>query len=114
MDAVLEEDRITRGPIPPPISEEHAAMRERIEHALGAMYEKVAQALEGKDLDEAVREDPDLALHEAVGENPEIGNDAAIYIMMAREEAAFLASQGVDPRPYFRHEPRSQILGPHS
>jgi hypothetical protein len=106
MDAVLEEDRIRRGPIPPPISEEHAAMRERIERAVGAMYEKVAKALEGKDLDEAVREDPELAFEEACMEDPEIGNDAATCIAMAREESAFLASQGVDPRLYQRHEPK--------
>ena len=92
MDAVLEEDRIRRGPIPPPISEEHAAMRERIERAVGAMHKKVEQALEGKDLDESVREDPELAFEEALEEDPELANDGAICISMAREEWAFLAS----------------------
>ena len=106
MDAVLEEDRERRRPAPPPISEEHAAMRERIERAVGAMHKKVEQALEGKDLDESVREDPELAFEEALEEDPELANDGAIYISMAREEWAFLASQGVDPRPYFRHEPK--------
>jgi hypothetical protein len=106
MDAVLEEDRIRRGPIPSPISEEHAAMRERIERAWGAILTQAEQALEGKDLDEAVREDAELAFDEACKEDPEIGNECAKYIVLVREESAFLASQGVDPRPYQRHEPK--------
>jgi hypothetical protein len=107
MDAVLEEDRERRRPPPPPISEEHAEMRERIERMWGAMLTKAAQALEGKDLDEAVREDPELAFQEAVGEDPELGNAAAELIVLSREEGDFLASKGVDPRPYvFKYEPK--------
>jgi hypothetical protein len=107
MDEVLEADRDRRRPAPPPISEEHAAMRERIERAVGAMYEKVAKALEGKDLDEAVREDPELAFEEACKYDPDLLSAPADIIGMAREEAAYLASQGVDPRPYYdRYEPK--------
>ena len=102
MDAVLEEDRERRRPAPPPISEEHAAIRERIKRMEAASNEQVAQFLD-VDLEEASEQDYTFALHEAVGANPELGNDAAELIVLMREEAAFLASQGVDPRPYARY-----------
>src|SRR5215218_4059581 len=106
MDAVLEEDRERRRPPPPPISEEHAAIRERVERAWGAMYAKVARALEGKEIDEGVREDPELAFEEACKYDPDLLSAPAHIIVMAREEATFLASQGVDYRPYERYEPK--------
>ena len=91
MDAVLEEERATREPPPPPISEEHAAMRDRIERC---MAELEGQIPDGKDLDEAVVEDPDLAA------------PVAELLVLERKEQDFLADQGVDPRPYDRYYPK--------
>jgi hypothetical protein len=85
IDAVLEEEWASREPPPPPISAEHAAMRARIEHG---MAELKGQIPDGKDLDEAIYENFDLA------------NDAAELVGLMREEEEFLAGQGVDPRPW--------------
>jgi len=88
---VLEEERAACEPPPPPISEEHAAMRERIEWG---MAELEGQIPDGKSLDEAICE------------NPELANDAADLVELMREEHEFLAGQGVDPQPYDRYEPK--------
>jgi succinate dehydrogenase/fumarate reductase flavoprotein subunit len=94
IDALLEAERERRKPpppIPPPISEEHAAMRERIERAWGAVVKLIP---EGTDLEEAMDHSEEI-------------RDLTIDILtMADEEVEFLANQGVDPRPYERHEPK--------
>jgi hypothetical protein len=88
MDAVLEEERERRKPPPPPISAAHGTIRDRIERAMGALHEQIP---EGTDLEEAMEQSPELA-------------DLSLQILvLAREEHAFLASQGVDPRPYARY-----------
>jgi hypothetical protein len=88
IDAVLEEERERRKPPPPPISEEHAAMRERIARLWDTLYEQIP---EGTDLDEAMDQIPELA---------ELARQS---LRLARQERDFLASQGVDPRPYDRY-----------
>ena len=94
IDALLEAEQERRKPPPPPpppISEEHAAIRERIERAWGAV---VKQIPEGTDLEEALDQSEEL-------------RDLTIDIsVLIDEERAFLVSQGVDPRPYDRHEPK--------
>ena len=88
IDAVLEDERERRKPPPLPISAAHGAIRNRIERALGALHEQIP---EGSDLEEAIDQSPELA-------------DLSLRILgLAREEHAFLASQGVDPRPYNRY-----------
>jgi hypothetical protein len=91
IDAVLEEERAAREPPPPPISSEHAAMRDRIERCIAELE---GQIPDGKDLDEAVVEDPDLAA------------PAVECLVLMQEEEEFLAGLGVDPRPYDRYEPK--------
>ena len=94
IDALLEADRERQkppSPPPPPISEEHAAMRDRIARAWGAVFEQIP---ESTDLEEALDQSDELcALTIDISE-------------MAREEVEFLVSEGVDPRPYERHEPK--------
>ena len=88
IDALLEEERERRKPPPPPISEEHAEMRDRIQRRIGAALELVP---EGMDLEEALAQSDELA------------NAGAHIVVLMREEHAFLAGQGVDPRPYDRY-----------
>src|ERR687890_142637 len=91
IDALLEAEQERRKPpppIPPPISEEHAEMRERIERAWGAVVKLIP---EGADLEEAM------------DQSEEIRDLTIDILMMEGEEVEFLASQGVDPRPYERH-----------
>ena len=66
-------------------------MRERIERAWGTVLELIP---EGTDLEEAM------------DESEEIRDLTLDIFMMEGEEVEFLASQGVDPRPYERHEPK--------
>ena len=66
-------------------------MRERIERAWGAVVKLIP---EGTDLEEAM------------DQSEEIRDLTLNYLEMADEEVEFLASQGVDPRPYERHEPK--------
>ena len=88
IDALVAEERERRRPPPPPISEEHAEMRDRIERAIGAALELVP---EGMDLEEAIAQSDELA------------NAGAHIVVLMRQERTFLASQGVDPRPYERY-----------
>ena len=91
IDALLEAERERRRPPPLPISEEHKALRERIERGWGAVLKQVP---EGPDLDTALMEIPEL-------------EDLFLQILeLGREEHRLLASQGVDPRPYDRYEPK--------
>jgi hypothetical protein len=71
----------------PPVSAEHAAIRDRIERGQAALLEQIP---DGTDLDEAVMGNPDLAA------------PAAECLVLMREERDFLAGQGVDPRPWRR------------
>jgi hypothetical protein len=82
---VLEEERAAREPPPPPVSSEHAALRDRIERGMATLE---GQIPDGKDLDQAIYENPDLA------------NVAADLVGLMREERDFLAGLGVDPRPW--------------
>jgi succinate dehydrogenase/fumarate reductase flavoprotein subunit len=94
IDALLEAERERRKPPPPPpppISEEHAAMRERIERTWGAVVKLIP---EGTDLEEAM------------DQSEEIRDLTLDFLVMADEEVEFLASQGVDARPYKIHEPK--------
>ena len=91
MDAVLEEERERLGPVPPPISAEHAAMRERIERGLAALLDP---------------KDPERSIDELIEENPGLASSSAQLLGLMREEWEFLASLGVDPRPYERYEPK--------
>jgi hypothetical protein len=94
IDALLEAEQERRKPPPPPpppISEEHAAMRERIERAWGAVVKLIP---EGTDLEVAL------------DQSEEIRDLTLDFLVMADEEVEFLASQGVDPRPYQRREPK--------
>ena len=66
-------------------------MRDRIERSWGAVIKLIP---EGTDLEEALDQSEEI-------------RDLTIDIfMMAGEEVEFLASQGVDPRPYECHEPK--------
>jgi hypothetical protein len=95
IDALLVEAERERRkpppPPPPPISEEHAAMRERVERAWGAVVKLIP---EGTDYEEAM------------DQSEEIRDLTLDYFVMADEEVEFLASQGVDPRPYQIREPK--------
>jgi hypothetical protein len=94
IDALLEAERERWKPPlppPPPISEEHAAMRDRIERAWGAVVKLIP---EGTDYEEAM------------DQSEEIRDLTLDFLVMADEEVAFLASQGVEPRPYECHEPK--------
>jgi hypothetical protein len=86
MEAILEEDRVRRQPMPPPISEEHAAMRERVEREWAALVEQFPEGA--------------VDVVEAVMENPELASPAAEVLGLMLEERDFLVSQGVDPRPW--------------
>jgi hypothetical protein len=88
IETLVEAERERQKPPPPPISEKHAAMRDRIERTMGALDEQIP---EGTDFEEAMEQIPEVA-------------DLSLEILvLAREEHAFLASQGVDPRPYNRY-----------
>ena len=66
-------------------------MRDRIERAWGAVVKLIP---EGTDYEQAMDQSEEI-------------RDLTIDIfMMEGEEVDFLASQGVDPRPYERHEPK--------
>jgi hypothetical protein len=89
MDAVLEEERERLRPLtppPPPISEEHAALREKIAEGLRAFHDP--EDPEGTDLAAVVERNPDLL--DVVGE--------VLELMLKQEK--LLAEHGVDHRPY--------------
>ena len=86
-----------RQPIPPPISSEHAAMRERIERGLAAL---LGGPVDPKSTDLRER------LNERIAKNTNLANDAVDVMVLMQEEQEFLTSLGVDPRPYDRYEPK--------
>jgi hypothetical protein len=95
IDAVLEAERERSKPPPRPVNEEHAAMRERIERHMAKVERQIP---EGKDRREA--------LDEAIRENPDLANELVDLLGLMQEEEAYLAGLGVDPRPYDRYEPK--------
>jgi Asp-tRNA(Asn)/Glu-tRNA(Gln) amidotransferase A subunit family amidase len=92
MDAVIAEERERQKPPPPPVSPEHAAMRTRIERAMGAVRKQVP---EGMDLEGALARCDD--------QSDELANAGAEIVLLMRQEQTYLASQGVDSRPYARY-----------
>jgi len=91
IEVVLEEEQALRKPPPPPVSQAHEAIRDQIERAMGEVHKRVPEGMD---------------LEEALDQNPELATSGARIIGLIREEQDFLASQGVDPRPYDRYEPR--------
>jgi hypothetical protein len=92
MDAVLEEECERHRPPPPPISAEHAALRDRIERDFAALLEQLPEGV--------------VDIAEGVLENPELAAPAADLMVLMRDEQEFLAGLGVDYRPYERYEPK--------
>jgi hypothetical protein len=90
IDAVLEEERERHTPLPPPVSEEHAAIRERIE----LLWAEFIGPLDPESPDFRER------LDERIAKDPDIANVGARALEVAREEEEYLASLGVDPRPW--------------
>jgi hypothetical protein len=89
IDALLEAERKRSRPQtspPPPISEEHAALRRQI--AKG--YRTLLDPEDPEGTDQLKR----------INENPELANVAAELIWLVRQEQELLAKNGVDYRPY--------------
>jgi hypothetical protein len=84
IDAVLDEHQELRGPPPPPVSPEHAALRERI----------VAECRE-VEWDYSVRDWRGLPMC-----TPESAHHACRALGLMFEELRLLAGLGVDWRPY--------------
>ena len=101
--ALLEAERERVRPLippPPPINEEHAALRRQIAEAYRTLLDP--EDPEGL-LDP---EDPDLfewfeeTYDERVKENPELADILRTLVQLQREECNLLAKNGVDYRPY--------------
>jgi hypothetical protein len=91
VDALLEAERVRHKPPPPPISEEHAALR-------GQIAEAFLTLLDARD-----PEDPEGSLEiEKIRESPELRNAARKFMDLQLKERDFLAEHGVDWRPYQR------------
>ena len=110
IDALLEAERERRRPLslpPPPINEEHAALRRRMAEAYRTLFEPFDPEDPEGLLDS---EDPDLiewfeeTYDERVKENPELANIARTLIRLQREERSLLAKNGVDYRPWEVYE----------
>jgi hypothetical protein len=86
IDALLEEEREYRQPIPPPISEEHAVLRSRIEEASQVLLE----AEKSEDCDPVT----------GIIDNPAVRRTAVHLLNMMREEQELLGRHGVDWGPY--------------
>jgi hypothetical protein len=103
IDALLEAERERLRPLsppPPPINEEHAALRRQIAEAYRTLFDIEDQ----KGLLDT--EDPDLwewfeeTYDERVKENPELANIAETLMWLHGEEHELLTKNGVDHRPY--------------
>jgi hypothetical protein len=86
IDALLEEERESQQPIPPPISEEHAALRQRIEKASQFLLE----AEKSDDCDPLT----------GIIDNPDVRRTAVRLLEMMREERELLSMHGIDWVPY--------------
>jgi hypothetical protein len=116
MDAVLEEERERWRPPPPPVSAEHAAMRDRIERreaevdarigwfvrAVAELHPRLPEDASLLEANRALMELRDHPGHsELVEEYIEIACYESIDLWkLLEEERKFLVSQGVDPRPW--------------
>jgi len=103
IDALLEAERERLRPLsppPPPINQEHAALRRR----MAELYRTIFDPEDPEGLLDP--EDPDLiewfeeTYDERVKENPELADIARTLIRLQREEWSLLAKNGVDYRPY--------------
>jgi hypothetical protein len=103
IDALLEAQRERRRPLsapPPPINEEHAALRRQIAELYRTLFDP--EGPEGL-LDP---DDPELwewfeeTYAERVKENPELDDIGATLMDLQSEEVELLAKNGVDYRPY--------------
>jgi len=103
IDALLEAERERLRPLsppPPPINQEHAALRRR----MAELYRTIFDPEDPEGLLDT--EHPDLSewfeetYDERVKENPELDNIARTLIRLQREEWSLLAKNGVDYRPY--------------
>jgi hypothetical protein len=102
IDALREAERDRRkplGPPPPPISEEHAALRRQIAESYRILLEDPENP-EGIDQLERFEK----RFEERAKENPELDNIAAEYIALVRKEVGLLAENGVDYGPYENYE----------
>jgi hypothetical protein len=86
LDAVLAKERECREPIPPPISEEHAALRKRIEEA----YQTLLDAEDSGDVESV----------SGIVDSPDARRAAVRMFQLMREEQDLLARHGVDRRHY--------------
>jgi hypothetical protein len=116
MDAVLEEERERRRPPSPPVSAEHAAIRDRIERreaeidarigrfvrAVAELHPRLPEDASLLEANRALMEFRDHPRHpELVEDYIEIaGGDLIDLWKLHDEERDFLVSQGVDPRPW--------------
>jgi hypothetical protein len=86
VDAVLEEERSRRGPLPPAINEEHRELRRQIDRAYRALLGSEAS----ENADPCTR----------VLENPELAIDAVQILDLLAEERDLLIRNGVDGHIY--------------
>jgi hypothetical protein len=83
---VLEGERGRQAPIPPPVSEDHAALRERMEEAVQTF--RNAESYEGFDY------------ATGLSSNPVVLRAAVRFLEMIDEERELLEEHGVEWRPY--------------
>lgn len=86
LEAVLEEEREKEQPTPPPINEEHALLRKRMEEA-----SKIVRDAENSE-----------AFDPATGiiDSPDARRAAVRSIQLMYEEQKLLEAHGLDPGPY--------------
>ena len=90
IDAVLDEHQAVRGPPPPPVSPEHAALRERI-----------VEECREVEWDYSVCDWRGLPMC-----TPETAHHAYRVLELVQEEQRLLAEHGVDWRLYDYYQPR--------
>jgi hypothetical protein len=98
IDALLEaewERRRPLGPPPPPISEEHAALRSQI----AELYRTLRDDLENPEVTDQTK-----SIEERLDENDELAIIGAQLIALKREEHELLAKNGVDYHPYENYQ----------
>src|SRR5919112_4297095 len=104
IDALLEAERERLRPLsapPPPINEEHAALRRQITELYRIVFDDPEDPKGLLD-----PEDPDLiewfeeTYDERVEENPELADILRTLVRLQREEYELLVENGADYRPY--------------
>ena len=88
---MLEENRERRRPPPPPIKPHSPGDEGPDRGRYGTLLKQVPEGMD---------------LEEALAKNDRLANAGAHIVLLIREEQDFLIGQGVDPRPYARHEPK--------